>query len=113
MPKVMKTQVGYVKKFARLAKGAAYRSWFERKYPVVIRYLATNYLPRFWRVLEAADSVTLGGMLEISDSTGLRVFIIIAEEEVGDLSLPACRVNGKPHDVVHWYVRTSLVATFK
>ena len=104
MPKVMKTQVGYVKKFARLAKGAAYRSWFERKYPVVIRYLATNYLPRFWHVLEAADSVTLGGMFEISDCTGLRFFIVIAEEEVSDLGLAACRVNRKPDDVSHRHV---------
>ena len=96
MPQVMKTQVAYIKKFAR--------SWLKWKYPFVVVHLPTHYFPCFRRVFESSDLVSLGGMFEISDSTGLRAFIVIAEQEVGDFALSTCGVNRKPHNVFHRHV---------
>ena len=106
-------QVMYVEELAGLPKGAADRSRLEWKGPVVVVYLATDYIPRLRRVFEAPDSIPLRGMFEVSDSAGLRFWIVVAEEEVGDLSLAACGMNRKPHDVIHRHVRSSLVAALE
>lgn len=71
MPHVVKMQVMNVEELAGLSEGAANRSRLEWKRSIVIMFLAADYLPRFRRVLESSDPISLGRVFEVSNSASL------------------------------------------